>query len=218
MQPNTAVWGDVGFKNGAEIKVWSSAVVHVILWGVKDGGCWVALWDAEVKMSENISNAELFVKSDEILTVGCRGNCWSDDDAWWFWSVFSDGGEVDCFVCWDATDCIDDIEFFEITGKNSTGLNICCKSVAKNANANVDANANATNEIFRYVAVKEIGRNDDLNKDVDDVVLIVSTFSIFSRRSLAKKFLIFDDVNFFFHAIFHLLFKSRWSSFFIDYI
>ena len=108
----------------------------------------------------------------------------------------------------------------DITEKNNTGLNVCCegadadvvKNAAENAvenandlkisenvetNANVDADA--TDEIFRYATVEKIGRDDDLNKNADDAaaVLIVST-SIFSRRFLIKKFLIFDDVNFFF--------------------
>ena len=120
----TAAWGVLVFMIEG-MKTGSNAVVYVIRWGVKGGGCWNALWNAKMKIGENISNAEMYVKSNEMLIVDCC--CWSDEG------------------------CIDSIEIFEITEKNSTDLNICCEIAVEDAdsidadvgsNADVDSNAN----------------------------------------------------------------------------
>ena len=52
----------------------------------------------------------------------------------------------------------------------------------------------ATGGIFRYVAVGEVGRDGGLDEDAAAAALIASA-SIFSRCSLARKFLILGDVN-----------------------
>ena len=90
------------------------------------------------------------------------------------------------------------MEISEITEKDSTGLNICCGGAVRGADADADAGAGAgaTDGVFRYAAVGEVGRADDLNKSAADAAAaLIASASIFSRRSLAKKFLIFGDVN-----------------------
>ena len=106
------------------------------------------------------------------------------------------------------------MEISEITEKDSTGLGICCggaaggaaKGVTAGADVSAGADAGATGGIFRYAVIGEVGRGGDLVKGAGDAVLTVSVVSIFSRCFLARKFLIFGDVNSFFSMqsfIFH---------------
>ena len=83
-----------------------------------------------MKTNENISDTGIFVKSNEMLTVDC--------------------------CCWGDKNCIDNIEIFEITEKNNTGLSIFCEIAVENADStdanvdsgiNVDSNANVDSSV-----------------------------------------------------------------------
>ena len=90
--------------------------------------------------------------------AGCRKNCWDDDDANCFWSVFSDGNEIDCSVCWNVADCTDNIEISEITEKDNIDLNTCCENAAENAVQNAAKNAVKD-------AVENVAKNAMTNAD-----------------------------------------------------
>ena len=111
------VWGDIGLMN------------RITAWGI-------LRWDEICYIDDCCQSAN----------VSCE--VWKNENRWnagWFWSVFSDKGEVDCSVCWDDDDCIDSMEISDIAEKNSTDLNICCENVV--GNAVTDANKNVENAV-----------------------------------------------------------------------
>ena len=155
---DVVVWKKISFMNETaaweilvfmieKMKTESNAVVYVIRWDVKGDGCWNALWSAKMKIDENISNAEMYVGSNEMLIVDCC--CWSDEG------------------------CIDNIEISEIIEKNNTNLNICCEIAVENANsidADVDSDANVDSnaDVDLNADLIDADAGDDWNCWIDD--------------------------------------------------
>ena len=134
-------------KIAAEIKMKSNAAGYVTCWGVGVCGCWNALWDAEMGVGENISNAEMFVKQNEMLTIDC--------------------------CCWDDEGCIGSIEISEIIEKDNTGLNICCEIAAEDAVkcavTDADAGSNAGSDLSANVNVDLIDADADAGANAGSI-------------------------------------------------
>ena len=164
-----------------------------------DGCCWNAGWDAETTAGRNVETIVDDVKFSDGAEKGAVGNLKISENA------VRDATEsaVENVVTnangnasyWDC----DDLRIF---ANVETSADVLKFSERVDENAGANANAVDIDETFRYV--KELGRDDDLNDDLNE------GFDAATRAfSASRNDLILNEVNFFSSSHFSISFLDH---------